>query len=194
MIDKFTGGKPANFILEQQPELIFDIPSMNRLKALCNAIESTIQNKNCSRIIANLYTNILACLIPKKPGREYFEKAGWKFGRTRYTTARKRQREDSFTDLRPSKRGRSSISDELKQKIIDEWIVNSRPAANKECVIPNNRSEKRPMLRLLLPAIQIMVNCAFVRQSSDNEEGKGEEAAGENEYVSPSTFLKYRPY
>ena len=166
---------------------------MNRLNVFCNEIESTIQNKNCSRIIANLYTNILACLIPKKPGREYFKNAGWKFGKTRFTTARKRQREENFTDLQPAKRGRSSISDELKQKIIDEWIENSRPAANKECVNPKNRSEKRQMLRLLLPAIQIMVNCSFVR-SSDNEEGKSEEAAEEKEYVSPSTFLKYRPY
>ena len=105
------------------------------------------------------------------------------FKKSRFTSARKRQREKSFDDLTPVKRGRFEISEELKQKIKQVWISNSRPAAKLMVCNPQNRNDRRPGRRLCKPALQIMLQCPLVntkyRQSGE---------------ISTTTFRKYRPW
>ena len=109
-------------------------------------------------------------------------KAGWKFKTNRFTTAWKRQREGCFTDLRPKKRGRISISEDLKKQIEEYWIENSRAGANLMVTNPNNRKEKRIGLRLTIPALQVMLQCPLVRTKLKPDG-----------VISTTTFSKYRP-
>ena len=49
-----------------------------------------------------------------------FKESGWKFGEKRLRSAKKRQREGMFTELKPLKRGRAQIAKDLQEKIIQE--------------------------------------------------------------------------
>ena len=189
LVDKFTGGESQSFFKANWQELKFGTPIFTRLKTLANALEDSVKNKTCTREIAHLYTNLLACIVTEDTSdKNYtkfteFKQEGWKFGKTRFSAARKRQREENFTDLEPAKRGRVCISEDLQKKIVDEWIDNCRPAAKSMVTNPNNRAEKRPMLRLIMPKLHIMLKCPFVR-TKVNPEGE----------VSTRTFENYKPW
>ena len=75
------------------------------------------------------------------------------------------------------------ISEDLQKKIVDEWIDNCRPAAKSMVTNPNNRADKRPMLRLTMPKLHIMLKCPFVKTKM-NPEGE----------VSTRTFENYKPW
>ena len=183
LIERFTGGEIENFLLQQWPKLKLKQPTLNRLKKLSNAIETIIKKQECSRELSHLYTNLLACVVSSgkidvsgksstpHTSHDDFKVAGWKFGKHRYAQARKRQREETFTDLLPAKRGRVSISDELKRRIIEEWEDNARPAAKLEVVNPKDKKDVRPGLRLRLPALQVALQCSFVK-TNDNPSGE----------------------
>ena len=128
-------------------------------------MENDIRSKSSSREIDHLYTNIIACAIAEKKSKlrhSDFKGDGWLFGKHRYSTARKRLREETYVNLRPAKRGRKKIPEQLQKKIRDFWIENSRPAAGKDVTNPKDSSDKRPMLRLRFPALLFTLRCHFV--------------------------------
>ena len=122
LITRFTGAETKN-IFELYPELTLQHPIMERLKTLCNSLEKEIADNSANRILRQMYTNVLACLVDySKNSRsslkhDDFKKAGWRFKKTRFTSARKRQRNATFTDFTPMKRGRHDIPDKLKKMI-----------------------------------------------------------------------------
>ena len=187
-VKNFTGGDILKVMKKYESKMKLKQPVMIRLMRLVNAMEDVISgNQVASREVSHIYTNILACVVSEGKGQSHlnhndFKEAGWKFKKTRYGTALKRQLDDSFTDLTPAKRGRHEISDELKKRIEKVWIENARPSASKDVTNPKNRSDKRPLYRLQIPAVHVMLNCNFVR-TSINPEGE----------VSTTTFSKYRP-
>ena len=139
----FTGGNLSTFVASFSPKFKLELPAMQRLMNLANAIEDDIQgDQTSSRQLGHLYTNLLACVASSGNTREAlsfadFQNAGWKFGRNRYGTARKRQLENAFVSTRPKKRGRQPIPEELKKRIEEFWEDYARPAANKEVTNPN---------------------------------------------------------
>ena len=100
-------------------------PILQRLKALGNAMVEELevgkgQKGRNLRFISNLYTNLLSCIVSiGRKGTSYDELSseGWKVKKTRYTSARKRQRDEEWTEITPKKRGRVEISEEIKEKI-----------------------------------------------------------------------------
>ena len=129
LIRRFTGGNPSALLMPNEfTKLNLDHVAMKRLMRLCNAIEDDIKNSTTetSRDVIHLYTNFIACIVSTSKDKtphtpmEHFKDKGWGFGRHRYKTARKRQREDSFCEVRPAKRGRKPITTELIKKIEDE--------------------------------------------------------------------------
>ena len=122
LVDKFTGGQTSELISSLWPELHLDCPVLRSLKLLSNSMDNEIRSKSSSRDIDHVYTNIISCAISEKKPQlthVHFKRAGWLFGKQRYTTARKRLREETFFNLRPAKRGRQAISKELQVKIRD---------------------------------------------------------------------------
>ena len=101
-------------------------PEFLRLMKLFNSISDHVKTGKSTRELDHIVTNMLACLLSKnddptsKRGLSDFKTEGWKLGKQRYTTARKRLRDETFTNINPAKRGRTEISDELKKKIQDE--------------------------------------------------------------------------
>ena len=91
------------------------------------------------------YTNILACIVTtskdKDPTLKEFNDKGCTFGKHRYQTAKKRQLDALFREVRLAKRGRNPISPEIIRKIHDEWLKNLRPAADRTVTNPWNRKE-----------------------------------------------------
>ena len=156
---------------------------------LFNSISDHVKTGKSTRELDHIVTNMLACLLSKnddptsKRGLSDFKTEGWKLGKQRYTTARKRLRDETFTNINPAKRGRTEISDELKKKIQDEQILNSRPAAKLIVTNPNRRTEKREGRRLLLPELHVILQSPLVKRDS-NPDG----------LVSFSTFKKYRQW
>ena len=128
LVKKFTGGENLLQLLSEKPQdkmLDLDNPSLRRLRDYCNALEDEITNTGTqtSRDLIHTYTNILACLATKSEEKTStikltnFQEKGWKFGKNRWTTARKRFADDTFKDVRPPKRGRISTSPELIKRI-----------------------------------------------------------------------------
>ena len=137
LVKKFRPHNTEEFLGEHWPKFNLQKTRLQRLKQLCNAIQDKIKNKTCSRLLDHFYTQILACLVTSKSTTtmpkvtlSQFQESGWAFSEKRFTSARKRQREETFTDLKPSKRGRVEISDELKKKIRQEQLKNARAGAN----------------------------------------------------------------
>ena len=192
LLRRFTSGDYSRVLpVDQQAKLNLQHPVFKRLRNLCNELDRDIRSETITtnRDVIHNYANILACLAsnPKDSGPhisyEEFVQAGWEFGRYRYRTARKRQLDGRYTEVRPLKRGRTSISEELIKKIENEWVRNSRPAANRDISNPKNRDEKKIMLRILKPALHIMLECDFVRT-----------ALHPDGIISTTTFQKYRPW
>ena len=104
-------------------------------------------------------------------------------GKARFSTARKRQKDESFTEVRPLKRGRTEISKSLQKQIVEAWLENSRAGANLHVCNPKNQKEKRDGLRLRKPALHVVLSSKLVKTKM-NPMGK----------VSRTTFNKYRPY
>ena len=77
---------------------------------------------------------------------------------------------------------KSEISEEIKEKIREVWIENSRAAANLEVRDPSG-GPKRPGSRLIAPALQIALNSGLVHTKNNP-----------NGIVSLSTFNKFRPF
>ena len=72
---------------------------------------------------------MLACFVPgedenKSVKRKHFVEVVWKFGTYRFTKAQKRQRDNTFLDLNPAKRGRKETTLVLQEKIANVWIEN----------------------------------------------------------------------
>ena len=163
---------------------------MKRLRELANAMEEELECGKCQkgrhiRFISNLYTNLLFCIVSLgRKGTTYSQLSseGWNLRKPRYASARKRHREESWTEVTPKKRGRSSIDEEIEQNIRQEWIDNSRAAANLEVTDPSG-GPKRPGLRLIVPAIQVALHSEIFK-TRNNPDG----------LVSISTFNKYRPF
>ena len=144
LIEKFMGaGEIEAFFTKycKKLKLTLKQPILKRLQELANAIEEEIQRcKSLSgeyniRFLSHLYTNVLACIVTpveKEFTHRDLKSEGWKIGKDRYRTARKRQLDDSFKEIQPKKRGRVELDEEIKQKIAQEWIDNSRAAANLE--------------------------------------------------------------
>ena len=117
------------------------------------------------RFISNLYTNIVSCIVSLgRKGSTYkqLSSEGWKLGKIRYASARKRQLEETYTNITPTNRGRVDISDDIQQKIREEWIENSRAAANLVVKDPSGGPE-RPGSRLIVPALQVALKSKLVR-------------------------------
>ena len=66
--------------------------------------------------------------------------------------------EEQFINLDPiAKTGRKGIEKELKVKIENLWLNNSRAAAKSLVTNPNNRGERRPGRRLSKPPRHIIL-------------------------------------
>ena len=128
LVKKFTGGENLLHLLDEKSQdkmLDLDNPSLRRLRDYCNTLDDEIKSEGTqtSRDLIHTYTNIIACLSTTSEEKSStvsltkFKERGWKFGKHRWTTARKRLADDSFKDVRPPKRGRKSISPELIKKI-----------------------------------------------------------------------------
>lgn len=188
LVQRFTGGGEfPSWLLKTFSTKRLKQADLKCLQNLCNSIGKSIKEKTGSRELDHMYTNILACLVcdddssEKRNTYSSFKDSGWDFGSRRYQTARKRKREETYTKMVPAKRGRGSISADLISKIEAEWIKNSRPGANLIVTEPKTRI-KRPGLRLMTPAIHIVLKSPLVRT----------EARPDGE-VSITTFKKYRP-
>ena len=194
LIEKFMGaGEIEAFFTKycKKLKLTLKQPILKRLQELANAIEEEIQRcKSLSgeyniRFLSHLYTNVLACIVTpveKEFTHRDLKSEGWKIGKDRYRTPRKQQLDDSFKEIQPKKRGRVELDEEIKQKIVQEWIDNSRAAANLE-VKDRSNGDKKPALRLIVPALQVALLSKLVK-TRNNPEG----------VVSISTFNKYRPF
>ena len=193
LIEKFMGsGETSAFFKKycDNMKLTLRDPILQRLKALGNAMVEELevgkgQKGRNLRFISNLYTNLLSCIVSiGRKGTSYDELSseGWKVKKTRYTSARKRQRDEEWTEITPKKRGRVEISEEIKEKIRQVWIENSRAAANLEVKDPSG-GPKRPGSRLIAPALQIALNSGLIH-TKNNPDG----------IVSLSTFRKFRPF
>ena len=129
LVHRFTSGNPSALVMKgKMTKLNLDSAAAERLKQLCNAIETDARNSalQSSRDMLHIYTNVLACIVSTSKDKtshisfKEFKDKGWNFGRHRYQTARKRQQEGSFCEVRPAKRGRNPISLELIKKIENE--------------------------------------------------------------------------
>ena len=121
------------------------------------------ESKNL-RFISNLCTNVLSCIVSlgrKGTTFNVLKSEGWKVTKSRYSSARKRQREEEWTEITPKKRGRVSISEKLQQRIRQVWVDNSRAAANLEVRDPSG-GPKRPGSRLIVPALQVALHSGLV--------------------------------
>ena len=122
-VNKFTGGDVQKVVEKSESKMELEHPVMKRLIRLVNAMEEVMNSDQvASRELTHIYTNILACVVSARKELKHinhsdFKEAGWKFKKTRYGTALKRQLDDSFTNLTPTKRGRLEIPDELKKRI-----------------------------------------------------------------------------
>ena len=122
LVKKFAGDDINSFLFLEFPKIQLEDPVMERLKNLCNELEKQVKAKNASREINNIYTNIISCIVQfkneigKRVEYQDFVKAGWKFGVARNTSARKRQREETYCDITPSKRGRKRLPAEVQEK------------------------------------------------------------------------------
>ena len=123
LIKMFTDDDVTTFLKQQFPLVdLLGNPTMERLRNLCNSLQSQFTANSLSRELNKLYTNIIACIVDTtaqgglKLEYKDFMEAGWSFGKHRNMTARKRLREDNYVDITPTKRGRQEISTELKEK------------------------------------------------------------------------------
>ena len=123
LIKRFCGDDAniMGFLHRNCPALGVQKDVMERLKKLCNVIEEQVKKTGYTRELDHLYTQILSCIVPSSTSKHgegtlhaKFKKAGWTFGKHRLTSARKRSREDTFSELTPKKRGRCPISKELQ--------------------------------------------------------------------------------
>ena len=123
---RFFGNDGFKGFAKQSPTIFLKNPSTSRLKKLCNSIDDHVKQKKCSRELNHIYTQIIACLVTsasksksKNCTHKDFVKEGWKLGKARFSTARKRQKDESFTEVRPLKRRRSEISKSLQKQIVE---------------------------------------------------------------------------
>ena len=94
-------------------------PILLRLKALGNAMAEVLEREKGQkgrnlRFISNLYTNVVSCIVSlgrKGTTLNELKSEGWKLTKARYSSARKRQREEEYTELTQKKRGRVSSSE-----------------------------------------------------------------------------------
>ena len=193
LIEKFMGAGETSAFFEKycdDVKLTLKDPILLRLKALGNAMAEVLEREKGQkgrnlRFISNLYSNLLSCIVSlgrKGTTFDELKTEGWKLTQSRYSFARKRQREEEWTEIRPKKRGRVSISEELQQRIRQVWVDNSRAAANLLVKDPNG-GPKRPGSRLIVPALQVALHSGLVK-TKFNPDG----------LVSLSTFHKYRPF
>ena len=132
LIKKFMGASEIDGFFEEYCKKLKTThrdPIMKRLQELANSIEQEIGRRKSQsgnyniRFLSHLYTNVLACIVSpteKEFTHGQLKTEGWKFGKDRYTTARKRQLEETFTEVQPKKRGKVSIPEVIKQKIVEE--------------------------------------------------------------------------
>ena len=133
IVEKFMGSAHTSAFFEKycsELKLTLNYPIMKRLQELSNTIEKEIrrikgknEHNTHTRFQSHVYTNLLSCVVSlgrKDFTHEQLRSEGWKFGRDRYTSARKRQLEKTYVDLCPRKRERIEIAEGLQEQIKKE--------------------------------------------------------------------------